>query len=104
MNIPNLIKNWKTTSAGVSAIAASIIHLVFCIKSGTANETAWESAIMGALVGAGLLFAGDASASADAKQQQALQAQMAVVPAAIDSGNTEVLKKTVADTTPTTKP
>lgn len=104
MNIQNLVKNYKTTSAGIAAISTSIIHLVFCIKAGTATESVWEASIMGVFVGVGLLFAGDASASADAKQQQALQAQMAAVPAAIDSGNTEVLKKTVADTTPTTKP
>lgn len=97
MNIQNLLKNWKTTSSGIASISASVIHLIFSIRNGTANEQAWEATILGILVGCGLLFAGDASQSADASQVATLQRQVAAVPAAIETGNTSLLKKTVAE-------
>jgi len=61
MNAQNMLKNWKTTSAGIAAITTAVVHLVYSIKAGTANEAAWEVAITGILIGIGLLFAGDAS-------------------------------------------
>lgn len=94
MNIQNLLKNWKTTSAGLTSISLAIVHLVYSIKNGTATETAWEAAIAGVLVGIGLLYAGDASQSA--AQVANIQAQINAVPPAIGSGNTEQLKKTIA--------
>jgi hypothetical protein len=97
MNIQNLVKNWKTTSAGITSIALAVIHLVYSLKSGTSTEATWEAAIAGILVGVGLLFAGDASQSADAGQVATIQRQMAAVPTAIDTGNTEQLKKTVTE-------
>lgn len=59
----NLLNNWKTTSAGILMIAGSIIHLVFQLKAHTANENTWTIAVTGVVGGAGLLLAGDASAS-----------------------------------------
>jgi hypothetical protein len=61
--IRNLLNNWKTTSAGLLMIAGSVVHLVFAVKAGTANENAWTIAITAILGGIGLLVAGDASAT-----------------------------------------
>jgi hypothetical protein len=58
-----LFQNWKTTSAGVTAIAGSVIHLVFELRSGHADENAWSIAVAGILLGIGLMLAGDASQS-----------------------------------------
>ena len=97
MNIQNLIRNWKTTSAGLTMIAGSIIHLVFKLLAHSSDEATWNITVIGIIGGMGLILAGDASASADAKQVETMQRQMAAVPEAIDTGNTEQLKKTVAE-------
>ena len=60
----NLLKNWKTTSAGLVMIGGSIVHLVFAVKAGTANENTWTLTITAVVGGLGLIFAGDASQSA----------------------------------------
>lgn len=44
-------------------ICGSIIHLVFAIKGGTANENAWTISCSTILGGIGLIFAGDSSAA-----------------------------------------
>ena len=61
--IKTLISNWKTTSAGLIMIAGSVIHLVFSVRAGTANENTWTIAITAIIGGIGLLLAGDAAAS-----------------------------------------
>jgi len=61
--INNLLQNWKTTSAGLIMIAGSVIHLVFSVRAGTANENTWTIAITAIIGGIGLLLAGDAAAS-----------------------------------------
>jgi peptidoglycan/LPS O-acetylase OafA/YrhL len=61
--IKNALKNWKTTSAGLTLGCGALIHLVFCIKAGTATETVW-TVTCGAVIGAiGLIAAGDAGQS-----------------------------------------
>ena len=61
--IRNAIRNWKTTSAGLTMIALSAIHLVFQIKAGKADESAWSVAFLAFIGGAGLIAAGDAGAT-----------------------------------------
>lgn len=63
----SLFTNWKTTSAGLTMIAGSIVHLVFRIKAQAADENAWMISIGGVIGGVGLMFAGDASASQSKK-------------------------------------
>jgi uncharacterized membrane protein HdeD (DUF308 family) len=58
-----LLKNWKTTSAGITMIAGGIIHLGFQIKAGTADENSWTIAVAAIVGGVGLIAAGDASQS-----------------------------------------
>ena len=45
-------------------IGGSIVHLVFAVKAGTANENTWTLTITAVVGGLGLIFAGDASQSA----------------------------------------
>jgi hypothetical protein len=59
----NLLLNWKTTSAGLTMIITSIVHLIFQVRSHEANENAWTIALLATLGGLGLIFAGDSSGS-----------------------------------------
>ena len=59
--LKNLAANWKTTSAGLVLIAGSVIHLVFAARAGHADESTWNSAVVGIVGGLGLLAAGDAA-------------------------------------------
>lgn len=64
MNVIKYLRaNWKTTSAGITMLAGSVIHLAFSIKAGTANENSWTIAVVGIVGGVGFILAGDASAS-----------------------------------------
>jgi hypothetical protein len=56
----NLILNWRTTSAGLGMIIGSVVHLVFNVKAGTANENTWTIALTAIVGGIGLIAAGDA--------------------------------------------
>lgn len=58
--IANLLRNWKTTSAGVLSIAGSVVHLIF---SRPLDETKVMAGITGILLGIGLLAAGDGNAT-----------------------------------------
>jgi peptidoglycan/LPS O-acetylase OafA/YrhL len=58
----HILQNWKTSGAGVTMIALAIVHLVYEIIQGSANETTWTRAITATVGGVGLIFAGDASA------------------------------------------
>jgi hypothetical protein len=64
----NLLANWKTTSAGLAMIAGSVIHLIFKIKSKTADESTWNTTVLAVLAGVGLLAAGDAAKSVTKEQ------------------------------------
>lgn len=82
--INNLIKNWKTTSAGLITIAGAVVNLVFAIKNQVDDQGTWMTAITMILTGFGLMFAGDGSASAQAHEETKsmvadLQNQIAVV-------------------------
>lgn len=99
--IQTLITNWKTTSIGLSSIFGSIVHLVYQIKQGTANEQSWEFAFGGLIVGLGFLFSGDANKSASKAELHDVKQQIAEVPAAITSGDTRFLSQAIAATKPT---
>lgn len=57
--IANLLRNWKTTSAGMTLIIGSIVHLVFAFH--TADEATWTASLTAIGGGLGLMFAGDAN-------------------------------------------
>ena len=78
-----LLQNWKTTSAGLTMIVGSVVHLVFAARAGTANENTWTISLTAVIGGAGLILAGDASQSANAQD----------VAKAIETGDTTTLKK-----------
>ena len=56
----NLLDNWKTTSAGLTMIIGSTVHLVFSVRDGSANENTWTISLTAILGGIGLIYAGDA--------------------------------------------
>ena len=44
-------------------IIGSVVHLVFTVKSGTANENTWTISLTAIIGGIGLLVAGDSTTS-----------------------------------------
>lgn len=93
-----LLKNWKTTSAGIITVAGAVVNLVFAVKHATDDQGTWMIAITQILTGLGLMFAGDASASAQSHlesqtQIAELQLRSNVVPDAIESQDTSLLRK-----------
>jgi uncharacterized membrane protein YidH (DUF202 family) len=105
----NLIKNWKTTSAGILAIGTAIITLVYSIKAGHADASTWTGTLSAILVGIGLLLASDASASAQAHADSTaaisdLQTQVRANANAIVTGDTSIITKAQALQPPTTNP
>lgn len=62
--IANLLRNWKTTSAGLTLIIGSIVHLVFTFH--TADEATWMASLTAIGGGLGLMFAGDANVPSQA--------------------------------------
>lgn len=61
--------NWQTTSAGLTMIIGSVVHLIFTMEAKTATETVWTVSLTAVVAGIGLLFAGDASVSAAAHEE-----------------------------------
>lgn len=78
----NLFTNWKTTSAGLTMIGGSIIHLVFAVKGGRADENTWTIAFGLVVGGAGLIFAGDASQSVQQPPAPAPKVEVSATPPA----------------------
>ena len=60
-----ILTNWKTTSAGLTSIIGSTIHLIFMIRANTADENTWNTTALAWIVGVGLILAGDAGASVE---------------------------------------
>ena len=56
----NLLKNWKTTSAGLTIVITAVIHLVFAINGHTLSEADCTTTIVSVVTGIGLIAAGDA--------------------------------------------
>lgn len=61
--IKSALKNWKTTSAGLTLAGGAVIHLIFAVKAGKADETTWTITLGAVLAGIGLMAAGDAGQS-----------------------------------------
>lgn len=53
------MKNWKTTSAGITLIATGIISVIFALKAGALNEATITGVVTAILGGIGLLFGAD---------------------------------------------
>lgn len=94
----NLLKNWRTTSLGLTSIAGAIVNLVFTIKKGADDQAMWMIAITQVLSGLGLIFAGDGSSSTAAheetKQMVAdLNTKIDATATAVKTGDTSVIDK-----------
>jgi len=98
----NLLTNWKTTSAGLTSIIGSAVHLIYAVKNGEANENTWTISLTAIFLGLGLLFAGDSNKSAAASDMKAVKEQIAEVPHAINSGDTTFLSKAIDEPKPGT--
>ncbi len=61
--INKLLKNWTITSAGLLLIVSNVIHLIFAIRSGTADEPTWKNGLTGIVGGIGIIFASHAIAT-----------------------------------------
>jgi ABC-type branched-subunit amino acid transport system permease subunit len=53
------MKNWKTTSMGISAIVSGITGIVYALKSKNLSPEIISASTTGILVGIGLIFAKD---------------------------------------------
>ncbi len=96
--IQNLVKNWRTTSLGITTIAGSIIHLSFAIHAGTATEGVWNASVLGIVVGIGLILSGDGATAVAAHEETKvalddLQKKVNLVPVAIQTGDTSIFQK-----------
>lgn len=96
----NLLKNYKTTSAGLAIIIGSVVHLVFAVKGHTGDENTWTTALVAIAGGIGLMFAGDAAASAQAHADStaaiaSLQSQVRATAAAVVLGDPSMITKAV---------
>ncbi len=83
----NIFANWRTSYIGIGMIVAGVTHLCFHVfKFKDADENMWKNDLMGIAGGFGLIYAGDAAASAS-------KAEVTQVKDAVVTGNTEQLKK-----------
>jgi len=99
--IKQLLQNWKTTSAGITAIGTAVITVVYAVKTGKSDASTWTGALSAVLVGVGLLFAGDSSLSAQAHEESTaaitdLKSQVQANTSAIVTGDTTILTKSQA--------
>jgi len=62
-------KNWKTTSAGILAIAGGITRFIFAVKSGEFTEESIMTTLTAILAGIGLLLAKDSNVTGGTVQQ-----------------------------------
>ena len=63
------MKNWKTTSTGITMIVGGIVGIYFAAKSGNLNEGTVTGSITAILGGIGLIFAKDNNVTGGTKQQ-----------------------------------
>lgn len=54
------MKNWKTTSAGISMITGAIVGVYFAIQANEVNEVVITAAVTAILGGIGLIVSTDA--------------------------------------------
>lgn len=57
--------SWKTTSAGILAIAGGIVRFYFAVKTGQITEEALMTSVTAIVSGIGLLFARDNNVSSE---------------------------------------
>lgn len=55
----NIFKNWKTTSAGITAIVTGIIGIIYAIKANSLTQEILTGSLLGIIGGIGLIFAKD---------------------------------------------
>jgi len=96
--IQNLVKNWRTTSLGLTTIAGAIVNLAFAVKNQTDSQAAWMMCITTVLGGLGLIFAGDSAASKDSHDQSVaaindLQFKVAATATAVKTGSTDIIDR-----------
>ena len=53
------MKNWKTTSAGITSIVSGCVGLYFAWKTSNINEATLTGSITAIVAGIGLIFAHD---------------------------------------------
>ena len=58
-----VVKNWKTTSAGIAAVVGGAVGLYFSFKNKTITEAGVTASITSILTGLGLMFARDVNVS-----------------------------------------
>lgn len=63
------MKNWKTTSAGITMIVGGITGLYFAIKTQTVNEGTITATLTAVLGGIGLIYAKDNNVTGGSVQQ-----------------------------------
>lgn len=109
IDMNNLLKNWKTTSAGAVMILGSIVHLIFAVKAGRADEATWTTSLTAILAGVGLMFAGDGATSAQAHEETKqlvanLNTKIDATATAVKTGDTSFIDKATAVANPAPKP
>lgn len=55
------MKNWKTTSAGITLIITGIVSVIFALKAGPLDEATVTGVVTAILGGIGLLFGADSN-------------------------------------------
>jgi len=56
----SLLKNWKTSFAGLSMMVVGIVHLVFAARAHSLTESDCATTILAVITGFGFVAAGDA--------------------------------------------
>lgn len=56
------MKNWKTTSAGITLIVTGVVSFYFALKSSALNEATITGVLTAVLGGIGLIFGADSEA------------------------------------------
>ena len=63
------MKNWKTTSTGITMVVGGIVGFYFAIKNNTVNEGTVTGCLTAVLGGIGLIFAKDGNVTGGSIQQ-----------------------------------
>lgn len=63
------MKNWKTTSTGITMVVGGIVGFYFAIKNNSVNEGTVTGCLTAVLGGIGLIFAKDGNVTGGTIQQ-----------------------------------
>ena len=63
------MKNWKTTSTGITMVVAGLVGLYYAVKTGNVNEASITASLGSILGGIGLIFAKDSNVTGGTTQQ-----------------------------------